>query len=268
MKRGMGSRHDTTDLVALARRALRARVDEWFTEGTIHDVPVSYTIQKGVMTFRKNGKVKAIAPKDERLIASRFCPEHLAFLNVLDRCVTAIERDAPIDAAAGEALAAIAHPRVVAALEARGITLSARPDADALRSAANDGDLDGLRAQLAAGVDVDAANDEGWTALLVAARAGFADGVVALLRAGADANATLREGFNALHLVIEHAEEQPTDGDSVRIAEALIAAGIDVDRATSRGQTPVSTRRSARSRSCGASSRPGAFASTRRTTIA
>jgi hypothetical protein len=66
---------------------------------------------------------------------------------------------------------------------------SARQDAagEALRAAASGGDIEAVRAQLAEGVDVDAANDYGATALILAALNGHGEVVRALLDAGADA---------------------------------------------------------------------------------
>ncbi len=58
---------------------------------------------------------------------------------------------------------------------------------EALRAAASGGDIEAVRAQLAEGVDVDAANDYGATPLILAALRGHSEVVRALLDAGADA---------------------------------------------------------------------------------
>ncbi|QKG22982.1 ankyrin repeat domain-containing protein [Actinomadura verrucosospora] len=145
--------------------------------------------------------------------------------------------------------------------------------ADALRTAAYLGDLAVLKEQIAAGADVNAADERGWTALLVAAREAFRDGVEALLAAGADPGIALPGGFTALHQVIQHTKDRPVkyevtvvrDGvetvltgrdeiraetgshpddeyeDCVDVARMLIDGGIDVEMATSEaGQTPLS----------------------------
>ncbi|MGI5207652.1 ankyrin repeat domain-containing protein [Spirillospora sp. CA-108201] len=144
--------------------------------------------------------------------------------------------------------------------------------ADALRTAAYMGNLTVLKEQIAAGVEVNVADERGWTALLVAAREAFRDGVEALLAAGADPGIALPGGFTALHQVIQHTKDRPVayevtvvrDGvetiltgrdeiraeigshpddeydDCVAIARMLIDGGIDVELATSAGQTPLS----------------------------
>ncbi|MEV4002295.1 ankyrin repeat domain-containing protein [Actinomadura sp. NPDC049753] len=145
--------------------------------------------------------------------------------------------------------------------------------ADVLRTAAYMGNLTVLKKQIAAGVDVNVADERGWTALLVAAREAFRDGVEALLAAGADPGIALPGGFTALHQVIQHTKDRPVayevtvvrDGvetvltgrdeiraeigshpddeyeDCVAIARMLIDGGIDVELATSKAeQTPLS----------------------------
>ncbi|WUH99571.1 ankyrin repeat domain-containing protein [Spirillospora sp. NBC_00431] len=138
--------------------------------------------------------------------------------------------------------------------------------------AAYRGHLSVLQEQIAAGVDVNVADDRGWTALLVAAREAFRDGVEALLAAGADPGIVLPDGFTALHLVIQHTKDRPLDfkvtvvrdgvervltgrdeiraetgshpddeyDDCVAVARMLIDGGIDVELSTSQGQTPLS----------------------------
>ncbi|WP_052848777.1 ankyrin repeat domain-containing protein [Streptomyces avicenniae] len=143
----------------------------------------------------------------------------------------------------------------------------------ALLSAAHTRDLPALRAALAAGADVDGADERGWTAVLVATLQAFREGVEVLLASGADPGSTLVEGrFGALHHVIQYTKDRPLDykvtvvrdgrevvltgrdeiraeigshpddtyDDCVAIAAMLIDAGIDVDQATSHGQTPLS----------------------------
>ncbi|MGV9377155.1 ankyrin repeat domain-containing protein [Nonomuraea sp. NPDC003707] len=141
-----------------------------------------------------------------------------------------------------------------------------------LRYAAYSGDLKGLKEQIAAGVDVNAADERGWTALLAAAHEAFREGVEALLAAGADPGGASTGGFTALHHVIQQTKDRPVaievtvvrDGvetvltgrdeiraqigshpddlydDCVAIARMLIDAGIDVERVTSDKQTPLS----------------------------
>lgn len=142
-----------------------------------------------------------------------------------------------------------------------------------LREAAHAGDLPALRAALAAGADVNGADERGWTALLVASMEAFREGVELLLAAGADPNQRLADGgFGALHHVIQHTKDRPLDytvtlvrdgeqvvlterdeiraeigshpddeyDDCVAVARMLIEAGIDVEQRTSGKQTPLS----------------------------
>ena len=64
--------------------------------------------------------------------------------------------------------------------------------------AASNGDLPSLRALLAAGADVNAANKSGQTALMVAAVMGHGEIVVSLIEAGADPHLRDRLGLTAL----------------------------------------------------------------------
>ena len=77
-------------------------------------------------------------------------------------------------------------------------------DADAreLMSAAGAGDADGVASLLAAGADVNAAQEGGDTALIRAASKGHLQIVRTLIEAGADTNAERDDGFTALALAV------------------------------------------------------------------
>lgn len=90
-----------------------------------------------------------------------------------------------------------------------------------------------LRAALDAGADINAANVEGYTALMLAAAYNSADIVTFLIDNGADTSATASEfNLNALHiagLFNPHPD----------VVQALIEGGFDIEGTTSTGDTPL-----------------------------
>ena len=84
---------------------------------------------------------------------------------------------------------------------------------------------------LGAGADVNIANDLGVTPLMLASRNGSAPMVEQLLQAGADPNAVRPAGGTALMMAARSGN--PT------VLRRLIAAGADVDAATRGGHTPL-----------------------------
>lgn len=119
-------------------------------------------------------------------------------------------------------------------------TATADDDAPALRDAARLGRLEQVRALLAAGVPVDAADDYGSTALAFAARGGHAEVVALLLEAGADPMATdtfyeMSPVVRALwegHLEIARQLLEAGATDNVQALFAAVEAG-DVELARS-----------------------------------
>ena len=105
--------------------------------------------------------------------------------------------------------------------------------ADELLAAARSGDVEGVRAAIAAGADVDAARPDGLTALHIAADRGHSGIVRALLRAGAAIEPQTRIGaYTPLHLAARSGH-----GDIVR---ALLESGSDPDaRTTNSSVTPL-----------------------------
>ena len=82
------------------------------------------------------------------------------------------------------------------------------------------GDADALAAHIAAGLDVDALDRYGQSALMLAARRGHLQAVRVLIRAGANLDITAKYGLSATMLaVINHHES---------VATALAAAGADL----------------------------------------
>lgn len=71
-----------TPLILCARRALSRRIVHWHSEGTTGGDDASYTIDWGVMTYRRKGKVRKISPGDERIMARRLgAAAHAQYLN-------------------------------------------------------------------------------------------------------------------------------------------------------------------------------------------
>ena len=87
-----------------------------------------------------------------------------------------------------------------------------------------------VKALLAAGADVNARDDGGWTALHYAGRADVRAAEL-LLAAGADATATAADGTTPLHLAALHA-----NCDVIRF---LVAAGADPRLPDHSGATPA-----------------------------
>ena len=101
----------------------------------------------------------------------------------------------------------------------------------ALHRAVETGDLAGLRAALAAGVDVDAQDGRGWTALMHAANKGYTLLVEPLLSAEADPDARAPDGATALFLAAVHGHTE--------IIVSLTEAGADISAPGPKGRTAV-----------------------------
>ena len=69
-----------------------------------------------------------------------------------------------------------------------------------LLEAAKKGDADAVKALIAKGADLEAANEDGMTALMIAAQEGETEKVIALVEAGAKPNAAEKYGRTALML--------------------------------------------------------------------
>lgn len=82
------------------------------------------------------------------------------------------------------------------------------------------GDVEGLRALLASGGDVDARDRYGQTALMLAAHHGHADVLETLLAHGADPDVTAKYGLSALMLAVVAGHEAS--------ARVLARAGADL----------------------------------------
>ena len=105
----------------------------------------------------------------------------------------------------------------------------APPAPGAAHRAAVAGDSEGLAAALASGVDANARDSNGWTALMHAANSGRVLLIPPLLEAGADPNARAPDGATALFIAALHGHAE--------IVEALTAAGGDPTIAGPKGRT-------------------------------
>ena len=110
---------------------------------------------------------------------------------------------------------------------------AARPDA--LHRAAQAGDVDGLKAALAAGVDINARDGRGWTALMHAVNKGYTLLVEPLLAAKAGLDVRAPDGATALFMAAVHGHAD--------IIVMLMKAGADVSVRGPKGKTAVDVAR-------------------------
>ncbi|WP_165072330.1 ankyrin repeat domain-containing protein [Paludisphaera rhizosphaerae] len=103
--------------------------------------------------------------------------------------------------------------------------------ATALHEAAKEGRVDLIKALVAAGAELEAADASGWTALHRAAEAGDIAAIGALIDAGADIDAAEPDGWRPLHMA--------ASDNKVEAIEALIRRGADLHARDLRGFTPL-----------------------------
>ena len=156
--------------------------------------------------------------------AETLTPQALRALRVVAerRGVTA-EADRAAPAAAGTAQAP-------APSEASAPRLAPAVRPDALHRAAQVGDIEVLKAALAAGVDVDARDGQGWTALMHAVNKGYPLLVEPLLAAGAGVDVRAPDGATALFIA--------TVREDLETIALLVKAGADVSIPGPQGKTP------------------------------
>ena len=106
---------------------------------------------------------------------------------------------------------------------------------DALHRAAQAGDIEGLTAALDAGVDIDARDGRGWTALMHAVNKGYLLLVEPLLAAKADPDVRAPDGATALFMAAVHGHSE--------IVGLLMKAGADLSVRGPQGRTAVDAAR-------------------------
>ena len=100
---------------------------------------------------------------------------------------------------------------------------------DALHRAAKAGNLKGLEAALAAGADVNARDDKGWTALMYVVDKGYVLLVEPVLQAQADPDVRAPDGATALFMAVAHGHSE--------IIPLLMKAGADPTIKGPKGKT-------------------------------
>jgi len=109
-------------------------------------------------------------------------------------------------------------------------TTAKAPDIS-INQAIFDGNIEAVKQHLAAGTDVNAKDDNGWTPLHFAVYYGHKEIVELLITKGAEVNAKDNNGWTPLHLAAENGRKQ--------VAELLIANGADVNAKDNNGWTPL-----------------------------
>jgi len=114
---------------------------------------------------------------------------------------------------------------------AAALLLDTTAFADPIHDAVMDGDLEGVQAQIDAGVDVDVKDKNGWTPLHEAVDMGHREIAELLIANGAGVDAKDWSGWTLLH-------DAAWEGCK-EIAELLIASGADVGARNNNGETPL-----------------------------
>ena len=122
------------------------------------------------------------------------------------------------------------------AIVAAVLMVGCGPSESVLRSAANDGKIEAVKRQLAAGANVNAPDTYGYTSLHKASSKGHKEIVELLIAKGADVNAKNKYEQTPLHRAASEGQKE--------IAELLIAKGADVNAKdinpmNNQGKTPL-----------------------------
>jgi len=102
-----------------------------------------------------------------------------------------------------------------------------------IHQAAQEGNIEAVKQAIANGVDVNAKNNDGWTALHMAARFGQKEIGELLIAEGADVNAKNNYGWTALYIAASNYR------GNKEVVELLISEGADVNAKDDRGRAPL-----------------------------
>lgn len=117
------------------------------------------------------------------------------------------------------------HPPIIPSSLANGL------NSDSIWNSAKNGDLEGIKAQLVKGVDVDAQDLFGSVPLALAALTGKAEAVKFLLQKGADINARNKQNQTALHSAAFVGQ--------LDVIQVLIENKADLNARNNEGETPL-----------------------------
>lgn len=111
-----------------------------------------------------------------------------------------------------------------------------------LVSAINDGSLDGVKALLSVGADVNATHDRGFTVFMSAVGSSERNVEImkALVEAGANAHGVSELGWNAVHAAVDVNGSDANTEESIRSTfEFLVRLGVDINLKDAKGITPL-----------------------------
>ena len=101
------------------------------------------------------------------------------------------------------------------------VAFAQRPHQKTLDQAVVDGDIERVKSEIAAGVDINSKNRMGWTLLHIAVNKKHSEIAQLLLEKGADVNIRDNRGRTPVHIAVETGQKA--------IVEALIAKGADLN---------------------------------------
>ena len=163
-------------------------------------------------------RTHVVSALEEQLSVARACQDTTELREMVLRTVRTTSRDALCVKAVQTAVR-------------EGVDVNARTEGPTgegwLTVAAKDGLVETARTLLAAGAEVDRADNSGWTALFATARFGHVQAMRVLLEAGAEVNRAANNGSTALHVAAQNGQ--------VEAIRTLVEAGADPNRPSNQG---------------------------------